>query len=131
MRKIPFGELERVARERCAAVLAAFALLDPSEILSAADLERLVSLGTDLGKRPARGHDDLFHAQIAAGYAEKVRSGSTPIARLARDLKHSRNTVANWVSEARNRDLLSREGPGKSGGQLTDKARQILKEASR
>jgi transposase-like protein len=133
MRTIPFGELEREARI-CVSGLALYHLFpelsEPDEHFSKADFDRLGQLGdTVLAGSPRQGgrqaHDDLFYAQVAKAYVDL--KSSTPVADLAREQGYSRNTVANWLTEARGRKLLTETDPGRAGGVLTAKAKQLLR----
>ena len=84
-------------------------------------------------RRPgSRGRADVYYAEIARMYVERVQAGSrSPAADVARELSaggqaYSRSYVRDLLSEARRRALLKRAPRGKSGGQLTDKAIDLL-----
>jgi hypothetical protein len=130
MGRIPFGELERVARN-AASGLALFGDLEPSEPFSKADFDRVARLGnatrSHSRRKGQKAHDDLFYAGVAQAYVAALRDSRTPVTVLHRQYVVSRNTVANWLGEARDRELLTETTPGKAGGALTAKAKQLLK----
>lgn len=91
----------------------------------------------DFTERPGRpGRPDVEYARVAALYVKCVRDDPRPIDalkseldRLARDpLSHlSKSSVRNLVSECRRRGLLTKVGQGRAGGQLTTKAKELLR----
>jgi hypothetical protein len=77
--------------------------------------------------RPGRaGRDDHFYAVWAARYAEQVAYSARPIADLAAAHGRPPARLRQYIAEARRRGLLSPTTPGRSGGQLTDKAQALL-----
>jgi hypothetical protein len=79
--------------------------------------------------RPGRaGRDDHFYAVWAARYAERAAYTPRPIADLADEHDRPPTRLREYVAEARRRGLLTATRPGRSGGQLTDKARALLEE---
>lgn len=81
----------------------------------------------------ARGEsrDDAWHARIAARYLELHALGIKNTNEvIAGELKCPTKTITNALFEARTtrRGLLTRVGQGRAGGELTDKARALLKE---
>lgn len=94
--------------------------------------------------RPGRaGRADEFYALWAAAYVERISSGSHhPVWELAANppvrirerqaTKHlSGHTVRDVLREARGRDLLTSPPMGRSGGELTPKARRLLRKLGR
>lgn len=74
-----------------------------------------------------RGRPDAFYAHLAQEYLQTVRAGSpAPLVEIANRMGSNANTVAARIKEARRRGLLSRTDRGRSGGELTDKARELL-----
>jgi len=87
----------------------------------------------DTPHRPGRqGRSDLFYARIAEAYVALCDAGNrAPIRDLAARLRekeewYSDESVRQLVNKARNRGLLTESPPGRSGGQLTQKARDLL-----
>jgi hypothetical protein len=81
-------------------------------------------------KRPGRkGHDDGFYAGIAARYVTLVAEGErNPSLAIARERRTAPSTATGWVSDARNHHgMLTLAPPGRAGGELTPKAKRILK----
>jgi hypothetical protein len=133
MRSFPWGELERVARDACRGNLLAYTTLEPTDTdsLSQQDLDRIAQVGESL-RRVRRGdgqaHDDLFFARIAQSYVKAAKSAK-PVAAVAKTHGYSKKTIANFLTQARDRKLLTETSPGRAGGTLTRTARQLLKEA--
>jgi hypothetical protein len=81
--------------------------------------------------RPGRaGRDDHFYAVWAARYAERAAYTARPIADLAQQHDRPPARLREYIAEARRRQLLTGTTPGRSGGQLTDKARALLEQAA-
>jgi hypothetical protein len=80
-------------------------------------------------RRPGRrGRSDLFYAEVAARYVEFTRSSSTATKDLAGALQSSPSSARDLLSEARRRNLLTRPPvKGRQGGELTEKAIEILR----
>jgi hypothetical protein len=77
------------------------------------------------GRPPLRS--DEFYAKLARDYAQQVAHGSPrPTADVARRRRLSPSKVRDMLHEARRRGLLSPTVRGRFGGQLTDRAREIL-----
>jgi hypothetical protein len=77
--------------------------------------------------RPGRaGRDDHFYAVWAARYTERAAYTNRPIAELAEAHDRPPTRIREYIAEARRRGLLTATRPGRSGGQLTDKARALL-----
>lgn len=102
---------------------AALQLLDPTDAIDSSDQRR---------GRPSRS--DLEVAQIADRYTNLViqLGGNGAAAQLAAELSLSKSTVLGILNEARSgrRGLLSKAPKGRSGGQLTQKARRLLEKGS-
>jgi hypothetical protein len=82
--------------------------------------------------RGARGrrsvHDDAFLANVAAVYVDHVRSGtSDATVATARDIRYSTTQAKRLIAQARERGLLTETEQRRAGGELTDKAREILR----
>lgn len=78
-----------------------------------------------------RRKPDGFFAIVASEYLAAHRRGSPkPAADVASKMSVSPATVTNWIHTARERDLLTRAGQGRSGGSMTDKGRAALRDAS-
>jgi hypothetical protein len=81
--------------------------------------------------RPGRaGRDDHFYAVWAARYAERVAYTARPIAELADEHGRPPARLREYIAEARRRGLLTATRRGRSGGQLTDKARALLEHSA-
>jgi hypothetical protein len=77
-----------------------------------------------------RIRSDRLLAEISTAYVEVLDSGA-PIRELTRRLAdqgvhYAEATIRDLVNEARNRELLTRPPKGRAGGQLTEKAKQLL-----
>ena len=73
-----------------------------------------------------RGRSDVFYALVAQEYAQLAAQGErTPVAAIAKRSGKTTDAVRGWVKVARRRGYLTGR-PGKSGGQLTDQARDVL-----
>lgn len=81
----------------------------------------------DLASRFDRNSADERLASTAALYADLYSSGDQrPYDRLAEELGISVKSAKNRIYQAREKGLLTSEGQGRAGGQLTSKAREIL-----
>jgi hypothetical protein len=70
--------------------------------------------------------DDLY-ARVAEAYVAAFNAGSrTPAADVARRWKMSAGKIRDLLFKARRRGLLTAAPDGKLGGELTDKARELL-----
>lgn len=90
--------------------------------------------GIDPGpRRPGRrGRDDRHYASVAALYLETCREATKDedrdvMTRLGGKLHLSESTIRGQLGEARRRGLLTEAPAGRSGGELTNRARQILR----
>ncbi len=78
-----------------------------------------------------RGRSDLFYAEIASAYV-RLLGEHAPINQLRRQLQDleglhfAEATIRDFVNQARHRGLLTSSPPGRPGGELTSKAREIL-----
>jgi hypothetical protein len=92
----------------------------------------------DLTRRPGRaGRPDSAYLPIAERYVQLLDEGNTkPIKTLAEELNFKPEQVRDLVRRCRDRGLLtkipkpetSRRGAGVAGGELTDKAKRLIKE---
>lgn len=127
LREIPFGEIERSARHSLRWELASRFHSDHPAVVASLDAgghQLRESLAKD--PRPGRrGRADAVYASLAAAYVHRLGSGRE-VAELAEEMNYSASQVRNMLAEARRRGLLTHPAPGKSGGQLTHKALQLL-----
>jgi hypothetical protein len=81
-------------------------------------------------ERPgARGRDDLDYAMLAAEYVAVLHEPS-PIEALKRRTRIAgKKRLQNLLTEARNREVLTRPRPGRAEGELTPYGKKLLKEA--
>jgi hypothetical protein len=71
--------------------------------------------------------DGRFYAEVASRYLDLVNlRDSRPAETMAHAMEVSVRTVHAWLGRARKRGLLTSSGPGQAGGELTDKARDLL-----
>jgi hypothetical protein len=101
---------------------------------------RVRSVGRELGdgwfqdvRRPGRrGRADLDYAEWAKRYVEAMaRNPRAPIRQMVEDdatkgVHRTDDEVRAHVNKARDRGLLTRSDPGRPGGELTPKAKQLL-----
>ncbi len=97
----------------------------------------LASLGFDFEKKPRRGRrgpkgwPDEDYAQLADDYVRACKSGSrSPVADMAKARGMKDTALRAAVSRARKRGLLTRQTGGRAGGQLTQRAKALLRPAS-
>jgi len=81
------------------------------------------------GRPPA--HDDSWYADLAQDYTRIIESGNarSPVKQLAKERGYTPNSMSRLINRARDRGMLKGSHPGKAGGQLTDLAVHLLKEA--
>lgn len=80
----------------------------------------------DQSPRPGpTGRGDEFYAHVAATYVAHLDS-HRPIEQTADKLSLSTARIRNLVYEARRRGLLTKVTRGRAGGELTDKAKELL-----
>lgn len=151
IRKIRLNEVEREARKALRArlaydlldaqtvitasdqsgtVIAAFPLLDgggPGSELAIDAEDRLKRVPLQVRRTGRKGTDERVYAEAAAVYARLVSEGPKPIERMAEELTCSKAQARNLVAKAREKSLLTKVGQGKAGGELTQKAHDILK----
>ena len=96
----------------------------------AAGLPEFARSLADFAERPRTGpagRDDRSYAALAALYVRLINDGEQrPIRAVADRLGLAEKTVQNHLFKARERGLLTSLGRGRAGGQLTDKAKEIL-----
>ena len=153
LRRAPLGEMERAVRSEAHEL--ALRELDlhaspggiarrsrepvsyrPSEEEVASVVERRAlaiaafRMANDFAERPrpgSAGRGDTHYAAVAASYVALLDAGDPrPVAALADQLHLSVTTVRNLLYKARERGLLTSAGRGRAGGQLTDKAKEML-----
>jgi hypothetical protein len=77
--------------------------------------------------RPGRrGRPDIFYAVLAAQYVELLNGRSAPTAALAELRNLSASQTRDLLHQARGRGLLTSPPRGRSGGELTEKAKKLL-----
>jgi hypothetical protein len=131
LRDIPLGELEHAARMKFAPLADAVAAIPSDDVHELARdwYLRAVTASGALRRPGRRGRVDHYYAALAAMYVDLVQRGSSrPNVELAETLCVNTQTVTNQLYEARKRGLLTQAAQGRAGGELTDKARQILLE---
>lgn len=78
-------------------------------------------------RRPGKvGRPDSFYARVAVRYLEHVRAGASPTKALAAERHISPSSARDLIHEARTRGLLTSMGRGQAGGQLTERAKDLL-----
>ncbi len=84
----------------------------------------------DFAERPRTGpagRSDASYAALADAYIKELDKGEkNPVRTLADSLHLGEKTIRNYLFKARERGLLTSLGQGKAGGELTDKAKEIL-----
>ncbi len=117
LRRVTLGDLTRNAsRGLIGNLMAAMA----PEVASAVDEDHA---------HPGRaGRDDHFYAVWAARYADRAAYTPRPIAELAELHDQPPARLREYIAAARRRGLLTETTKGRSGGQLTDRARTLLAE---
>jgi hypothetical protein len=73
-----------------------------------------------------KGRDDFFYAGIAAHYSHEARESRHATQAVAELLTLSPSRARELIATARARGLLTHTTQGRAGGQLTDKARELL-----
>jgi hypothetical protein len=125
LRRVQFGNLQREITRRIREQdptswnpgdPSAYAQLPPSDWIKA--LKR--------APRPGRGgRGDLFYASCAREYVELLTEPK-PVQALAARRHLSESQIRNILHQARERGLLTKLGRGRAGGELTDKAKELL-----
>lgn len=78
-------------------------------------------------RRGRKGRPDQFYALVAADYSDAITRGShRPVMDVAKRRSLPGGQVRDMIRQARKRGLLTREGPGLSGGTLTERALKFL-----
>lgn len=72
------------------------------------------------------GRPDLFYPRAAFRYVELMNKGLSPNTTLAKERNISQSSARDLIHEARQRGLLTSTTRGQKGGQLTEKAMQLL-----
>jgi hypothetical protein len=126
LHSIPFGVLNSVGRRELGQFQALLAQVEHT----AEDRERAAMWAKSFQARPGqRGRPDLEYAQLADAYLALLNQAETtakPTKALAEQLYLSESRVANLLSEARRRELLTKPPPGRAGGRLTATAERLL-----
>ncbi len=82
------------------------------------------------GRRGPKGWPDEDYVRLAVDYIARCESGSrSPVADLAETRGTSVDAVRQALYRARKRGLLTRQKKGRAGGQLTAKAKKLLRKA--
>ena len=77
-----------------------------------------------------RGRDEMYYARWAAAYADALARSPQPVADLAARHNLSPSQIRNLMHACRRRGMLTASPPGRAGGELTQRAVQLLKEDS-
>jgi len=133
LHSIPLGELQASLREAAhntlqtvAASVDAAADLDVTLSAEAERLRRVTRHVFHQTRRPGRaGRSDIHYARVADLYVRALGKPK-PVVELSRELYVSQSQVRNMLHAARQRGLLTAAPLGRPGGQLTEKARQLL-----
>jgi hypothetical protein len=89
-------------------------------------------LANDVRSRPTGGRrrrDPAEFARWAALYVDACTRSAHPRELLARETSYSTEHVRDTIAYARHLGLLTKPRPGRAGGQLTPKAKELLKES--
>lgn len=77
-----------------------------------------------LGRPASPDRKDLA---VAVAYVNALKRGEPrPVKAVAEEMTMAEKTVRNYLFKAREQGLLTSLGQGKAGGELTDKAKEIL-----
>lgn len=124
-RALPLGEIQEVARQ---GFLRATGGMRSAEHIA----DHWGRTFSDRPRPGRAGRDDLPYAEMAALYVEKQRTNAkTALKDLASEKAYSESRVRNILFTARQRELLTAAPAGKAGGELTDKALDILRHEER
>jgi hypothetical protein len=129
LHRVPVGAIQDAARR----AFRRYAELDDRVMRglaspAVAELSRRIAGSARPGRR---GRPDREYAELAAAYVHVLETSPHPVQALAEKLAFSPSTVANMLSEARRRGLLTRPStPGQPGGELTPRARDVLDEGA-
>ncbi len=84
------------------------------------------------GRRGPKGRTDAELAKLAADYLKACESGSrSPVADVARVRGMTDMALRTVLYRARKRGLLTKQTTGRAGGQLTPRARVLLRHGSK
>lgn len=127
LRRVPMGELATKAR------LFAFAQMDSvagveTNTARKAEYRKLRARVASPRRPGRRGKPDIEYARLAEAYVHRLGE-PTPLASLAEALSYSESQVRNLLYTARSKGLLTQAPKGRAGGELTSKAKRLLKEA--
>ncbi|MFD8532117.1 hypothetical protein ACFV0L_32355 [Streptosporangium canum] len=127
LRAIPLPEMTEEARQPWPMIESATRSLT-THAQTADKAVELIRSTVEAEPRPGRsGRPDLFYALVAYAYFAYSRLGTNAIRRLAEATGVERRTAENWVNHARDkRGMLTDPPSGKAGGELTEKAKQLL-----
>lgn len=129
LRSLKFSDFEAALRE----VLRRTAkTIDPDD-----SMRHLLSIGEQFMAEPhpgKRGRGDDFYARLASDYVSLLGTQRDPVVALAERMGQQAGrevrpqTVRNQLTQARKRGLLTTVGRGRAGGELTERARQLLRD---
>jgi hypothetical protein len=74
------------------------------------------------------GRDDLYYAEWAAEYVAALSRSSRPVREMARKHGKPLQTMTNLVKKCRDKEMLTPTTQGRPGGQLTERAKELLEE---
>ena len=84
------------------------------------------------GRRGPKGWPDEEYARLASAYVERCKAGSrSPVVDVAAAHGMSPDGVRAALHRARGRELLTRQTQGRAGGELTAKAKRLLRQAQK
>lgn len=128
LRKVKLGSYVRYARRTLEALTKRLAeYLEHAPAGTGAEFYRALASPAAPPARRRRGRPDRFYARLAAGYLRAWEHGSRrPVAELADQHGVPQPQMRDMLHEARERGLLTKGDPGKSGGALTAPARALL-----
>jgi hypothetical protein len=121
LRVAPIGEMERAARAFAADSVPA---VEQARVTAAERRRMLKAISPVVGGRS--GGDERL-ATICRLYVDLLARGDDhPVQSLAAQMHLGEKTVRNLLYRAREAGLLTSPGRGRAGGELTDKAKEIL-----
>ena len=126
---LPLGALERRARRAVLEETQPFLAPKYRTTGYARSVTQLVESVQRTMRPGRRGRPIAEYAALAARYVELLKEGRG-LPGLARDIHLSDSQVRNLLYAARQKGLLTAAPKGKAGGELTEKAKQLLAEGN-
>lgn len=82
-------------------------------------------------RRGRRGRRDIEHALLARDYVKLIEQGDrSPNKTLAAEYRTTAKHIAKRIDQCRNKGFLAGSQVGRAGGELTSKAKNVLRESS-